>query len=80
MGNYEELKKEFLLIREDFYKCGENSKSTFQEYINRLLAQKTPEEAQAIADIILECINEDIEKADTLIHEVQSRKVSPLLN
>lgn len=75
MANYEELKKDFLSMREKFNNSEENEKSSFQEYISQYLAHKTPEETQMIADIMLECINEDIEKADALIRETRLRKV-----
>lgn len=75
MANYEELKKEFLALRESFNQCEENSKDAFQEHIKQHLANKTPEEAQLLADIMLECVNQDIEKADALIMQVQLRKI-----
>lgn len=71
MANYEALKKEFLAQREEFNQCEENDKNTFQDYIEQYLASKTPEEAQMIACIMLECVNEDIEKTDDLIREVK---------
>lgn len=75
MANYEELKKEFLSIREEFHKCEENDKNGFQEHISRHLADKTPEEAQMLANILLECVNEEIEKTDVFIREVRLRKI-----
>lgn len=75
MGNYEELKREFLLMREEFKTSKESSKSSLQEHINLYVAKKTPEEAQMLADIMLECVNMDIEKTDVLIREVRLRKV-----
>lgn len=75
MVNYEELKKEFLSQRAEFSRCGENNKDAYQNYIEQYLAGKTPEEVQMLADIMLECVNEDIEKTDDLIHEVRLRRV-----
>lgn len=75
MANYEELKKEFLALREAFNQCEEYSRDAFQEHIKQHLANKTPEEAQLLADIMLECVNQDIEKADALIMQVQLRKI-----
>lgn len=74
MANYEELKKEFLSMREEFNKCEENERNSFQEYIGQYLAHKTTEEAQMIADIMLECVNEEIEKTDYLIREARLRR------
>ncbi|RHO74615.1 DUF5053 domain-containing protein [Parabacteroides sp. AF48-14] len=75
MAGYEELKKDFLLMREKFNNLEENARSSFQEYIDQYVAHKTPEEARMIADIMLECINEDIDKVDVLIRETRLRKV-----
>lgn len=75
MANYDELKKEFLSQRLAFNQCEENDKNAFQGHIERYLSGKTPEEAQMLADIMLECVNDDIEKADALINEIRLRKV-----
>lgn len=75
MANYEELKKEFLLQRSEFEQCEENDRGVFQGRIEQYLANKTPEEVQMISDIMLECVNEDIDKTDDFIREVRLRKV-----
>lgn len=73
MTNYEKLKKEFLLMREEFTRSKKNEKDIFQfqEHIKQYLAQKTPKEAKMIADIMLECMNEDIKEAESLIREAR---------
>ncbi|WP_455631867.1 DUF5053 domain-containing protein [Parabacteroides sp.] len=75
MANYEELKKDFLSMREKFNHLKDNERESFQEYIGRYLSPKTSEEAQMIADIMLECVNEDIEKTDALIRETRLRTI-----
>lgn len=75
MANHEELKQEFLTMRESFNYMGEDERGSFQELIDQYLSDKTAEETQMIADIMLECVNEDIEKADALIRETRLRKV-----
>lgn len=75
MANYEELKKEFLALREEFHKCAENERDSFGKYMDQHIAGKTPEEAQMLANILLECIDEDIERTETLLREVRLRKV-----
>lgn len=75
MANYEELKNEFLSMRKEFNNSNENGKASFQERIDQALSRKTPEEAQMLADIMLECVNEDIEMSDSLIREIRLRKV-----
>ncbi len=75
MNQEQELKKEFLSQRAEFNQNEGIDESAFQERIRQYLATKTPEEAQMLADIMLECVNEDIEKTDNLIHEARLRKV-----
>lgn len=75
MANHEELKQEFLTMRESFNYMGEDERGSFQKLIDQYLSDKTAEETQMIADIMLECVNEDIEKADALIRETRLRKV-----
>lgn len=75
MANYEELRNEFLSMREEFSKCKDYDKEAFQKQIDQVLSEKTQEEAQMIADIMLECVNEDIETTDALIREVRLRKM-----
>ena len=76
MADYEELKKEFMLQRSEFEQCEEKKdRDVFQARIEQYLANKTPEEVQMISNIMLECVNEDINKTDDLIREVRLRKV-----
>lgn len=75
MANHEELKQEFLTMRESFNYMGEDERGSFQKLIDQYLSDKTAEETQMIADIMLECVNEDIERADALIRETRLRKV-----
>lgn len=62
-------------MREEFNMSKENEKDLYQEHIKQYLALKTPEEAQMIADIMLECIDEDIKETDSLIREARLRKI-----
>lgn len=75
MANYEELKRDFLSQRAEFSQCEEINEGAFQERIRQYLDTKTAEEAQMLADIMLECVNEDIEKTDNMIHEARLRRV-----
>lgn len=75
LGNYRLGSNLFLSIRDEFQKCGENDKNGFQERINRHLADKTPEEARMLAGILLESVNEEIEKTDEFIREIRLRKI-----
>ncbi|MCD8045017.1 MAG: DUF5053 domain-containing protein [Tannerellaceae bacterium] len=74
MKDYSELRQDFLMLRTSFYQANPKEKELFEIRVKEYLKDKTPEEALIIADIMMECMDEDIEELDTINQEIKLRK------
>ncbi|GEM_PF-6182733 len=71
-----EYKQEILKMRKEWHKLDEKDQELYARIIDQFMNNKSEEEMMLIADILTECVNEDIGTIEDLIKKVELNDIA----
>ena len=81
VDKYLEYKEEILHMQEKWHQLGENEQVAYKDKIDRFLFRKSKEDLAIIAEILTECVNEDISTLEDVSRIIeQNNSLSRNLN